>query len=253
MHLIISFTKKYENQQISVNKSWSKPWFRPKYSDITGKIDLSNDNIALPKGWDWVSNEWSIVQDTHTQFDNDTGFASFKEEIYEQNYRLIPGSNWTKCEEAKRPFLWCDMYGENVSSKETFEISEDWNWNGDWEIDLNRLVDHEGWEYSIDGSSLSDWTPHEKIYHLLRRRKWTRNRKRINNTTNNKDNSLNKSMMNNDEGWLYAKTFNSRFHIKYKNTHAVRRRLWIKEMKPSSSCDSLDCYFSVAEVYLILS
>lgn len=50
-----------------------------------------------------------------------------------------------------------------------------WKWDDDWNVDINRAVDNEGWEYCVE-PSMGGWSPSEKIYHLNRRRRWIRNR-----------------------------------------------------------------------------
>ena len=54
-------------------------------------------------------------------------------------------------------------------------MDENWKWNDEWAVDINRAVDHEGWEYCVE-PSMGGWSPSEKIYHLNRRRRWIRNR-----------------------------------------------------------------------------
>lgn len=43
------------------------------------------------------------------------------------------------------------------------------------QYDLQRAVDGEGWEYTVE-SGLVGWSPQEKIYHVTRRRRWIRER-----------------------------------------------------------------------------
>jgi hypothetical protein len=58
-------------------------------------------------------------------------------------------------------------------------IEENWKWDDEWTIDLNRAVDNEGWEYCIE-SSVGGWSPSEKMFHLNRRRRWIRSRSVVN-------------------------------------------------------------------------
>ena len=72
-------------------------------------------------------------------------------------------------------------------------MPENWKWDAEWEIDLNRAVDKEGWEYCLE-PSMGGWSPTEKIYQLNKRRRWIRNRsiiKRVRSIQN-----LNKVMAN---------------------------------------------------------
>ena len=42
---------------------------------------------------------------------------------------------------------------------------------------MQRAVDGEGWEYTMQ-KGMMGWTPQEKVYHILRRRRWIRERTR---------------------------------------------------------------------------
>jgi hypothetical protein len=70
-------------------------------------------------------------------------------------------------------------------------LNENWKWDDDWTIDINRAVDNEGWEYCVE-QTMGGWSPSEKIYHLNRRRRWIRNR----------------SILNSQELRLMSKVFN---------------------------------------------
>jgi dysferlin len=65
--------------------------------------------------------------------------------------------------------------GEKSKSKDLFELRVNWKWVDDWNVDINRAVDNEGWEYCID-PSMGGWCPSEKMYHLIKRRRCIRNR-----------------------------------------------------------------------------
>lgn len=54
-------------------------------------------------------------------------------------------------------------------------MPDNWEWTDEWEIDINRAVDPEGWEYCLE-LSMAGWSPSEKVYQLYRRRRWVRNR-----------------------------------------------------------------------------
>jgi len=60
------------------------------------------------------------------------------------------------------------------------ELDSNWKWDDDWNIDINRAVDNEGWEYCVE-PSMGGWSSSEKMYHLNRRRRWIRNRSIISN------------------------------------------------------------------------
>jgi hypothetical protein len=56
-------------------------------------------------------------------------------------------------------------------------------------VDINRAVDSEGWEYCMD-PSMGGWSSSEKIYHLLKRRRWIRNRLVVETPEGNKTNQV---------------------------------------------------------------
>lgn len=69
--------------------------------------------------------------------------------------------------------------GEKHIQPDDVTIDENWKWDDEWTIDLNRAVDNEGWEYCIE-SSVGGWSPSEKMFHLNRRRRWIRSRSVVN-------------------------------------------------------------------------
>ena len=77
-------------------------------------------------------------------------------------------------------------------NKEKFELHEGWKWSDEWEVDINRAVDNEGWEYCVE-PSIGGWSPTEKIYHLMRRRRWIRNRSLM--PKDQQENSINKKVI----------------------------------------------------------
>ena len=68
-----------------------------------------------------------------------------------------------------------NLYFWYMVNKEQIELDLNWKWDDDWNVDINRAVDNEGWEYCVE-PSMGGWSPSEKIYHLNRRRRWIRNR-----------------------------------------------------------------------------
>jgi hypothetical protein len=61
-------------------------------------------------------------------------------------------------------------------------LPENWKWDDEWQIDINRAVDPEGWEYCLE-PSMGGWSNTEKVFHVNRRRRWVRNRSLISNET----------------------------------------------------------------------
>ena len=40
---------------------------------------------------------------------------------------------------------------------------------------MQRAVDGEGWEYTVQ-KGVTGWSPQQKLYHVMRRRRWIRER-----------------------------------------------------------------------------
>jgi hypothetical protein len=89
-----------------------------------------------------------------------------------ENQLRVPGSDWPTSK-----LFWTDVTGEEAQSKEDIMCPAGWEWTDIWTVDLNRAVDEEGYEYCLD-QSVGGFVPVEKTYHLCRRRRWVRTRKR---------------------------------------------------------------------------
>ena len=67
--------------------------------------------------------------------------------------------------------------GEGVT-KDTLPIHKNWEWISEWEFDINRAVDENGWQYTVDPED-GPWGPVERNIHIARRRRWVRTRRRL--------------------------------------------------------------------------
>lgn len=113
---------------------------------------------------------------------------------------------------------------------------------------------------------MGGWSPVEKIFHLIRRRRWTRSRivvnleeyhkkqevslfltKRILNILNKRlllnNNSKEKKVQLVKEGWEYSKLFSTKFHSKEDSLDTVRRRRWHRPMQPVDNNANLAVVF----------
>ncbi len=66
---------------------------------------MPKDEFKLPEGWEW-KNDWLIAPETSLLFEKDAGYTNYMEEVYEQNFRNLPGSSWNDGYIDKRPFKW---------------------------------------------------------------------------------------------------------------------------------------------------
>lgn len=83
-----------------------------------------------------------------------------------------PGVSWDSSET-----WWNDETDEDSPPKEDISCKDGWKWSTDWELDINRAVDSQGYEYA-DEADYGTYGPVERSYHLARRRLWARVRER---------------------------------------------------------------------------
>ncbi|KAI3388907.1 hypothetical protein SNEBB_006737 [Seison nebaliae] len=217
------FAETYENE-VNLFGKWTNhgpTMTRPSWSDVTGAVDLKKDNFNLPYGWNWKS-DWYISPESSLLYDKDSGHRTYMEEVYENEYRKIPGARFNGDES-----YYTDIKGDNMPSLDNVPLPDGWEWMDEWEIDVNRAVDENGWEYCVE-ATLSGWTPTQKTFHLCRRRRWLRKRQlQDEELRSQKKNELALAMK---EGWEYAPLFNMKFHAKEKSLDMVRRRRWHRQM-----------------------
>jgi hypothetical protein len=69
---------------------------------------MPKENFKLPSGWEWTS-DWYVAPEVSVLFEKDTGHSQFMDEVFEQNMRNIPGSDWEDGNIDKKPFMWSDI------------------------------------------------------------------------------------------------------------------------------------------------
>ncbi|XP_067908724.1 myoferlin-like [Heterodontus francisci] len=222
------FSELYENQAQLLGK-WGTSGLvgRHKFSDVTGKIKLKRESFMPPRGWEWEG-DWFVDPEKSLLTEADAGHTEFIDEVYENNTRY-PGAEWKVAEEP-----YTDLNGEKSSSKEETECPPGWNWVEEWEYDVNRAVDEQGWEYGITippDDKPKSWVSTEKMYHTHRRRRWVRRRKKDNLQTAQPQKS--QSHDQDSEGWEYASLIGWNFHFKQRKSDTYRRRRWRRKMAPS--------------------
>ncbi|XP_078269853.1 myoferlin-like [Rhinoraja longicauda] len=222
------FSEMYENQ-IQLLGKWGTGGLvgRYKFSDVTGKIKLKKENFMPPKSWQWEG-DWFVDPERSLLTEADAGHTEFIDEVYENNSRY-PGAEWKI---AKEPYT--DVNGEKSSSKEELEPPAGWNWMDEWEYDVNRAVDENGWEYGLTippDDKPKSWVSTEKMYHTQRRRRWVRRRKK--DKQQSVQSTKTKSPDQDSEGWEYASLIGWNFHMKQRKSDTYRRRRWRRKMAPS--------------------
>ncbi|XP_033757648.1 myoferlin-like isoform X3 [Pecten maximus] len=229
------FAETYENEISIPIVGWTNkgPLGRPKWSDSQGKVSLKKEKFEPPPGWRWDS-EWYISPELSMLFDKDAGHKVYMEDVYECQSR-IPGSSWG---EATTP--WADVKGDKCPSRGETHLPPGWVWEDEWEADLSRAVDEDGWEYCVE-ATMAGYGPVEKRYHLCRRRRWIRTRRLVEDPKKQKEKTKKKIKKSQEQadGWEYAPLFNMKFHCKEHTMDMVRRRRWHRKMvaeTPGASC-----------------
>ncbi|KAL3317883.1 hypothetical protein Ciccas_003460 [Cichlidogyrus casuarinus] len=140
-----------------------------EWSDNTGKQELQKNAFKLPAGWEWQG-DWYVAPELSLSYKVDTGLSEYTEEIYVHESRT-PATNWSKSDPA-----YSDLVRNPKPSPEETECPSGWEWVGEWEIDFNRPVDENGWEYALS-VEMEGWVAVEKLYHNARRKRLLRTRK----------------------------------------------------------------------------
>ncbi|XDV44943.1 hypothetical protein PO909_013147 [Leuciscus waleckii] len=220
------FAELYENQAQVLGK-WGTTGLlnRSKFSDVTGKVKLKQEYFMPPVGWEWEG-DWHVEPEKTLMTEADAGHTEFVDEVYENETRF-PGGEWKL---AAEPYT--DVNGEKVQGPTEIECPPGWKWEDNWTFDGNRAVDEKGWEYGVTippDDKPKSWVAAEKMYHVHRRRRMIRPRKRIpgvKTVTDKKDTG-------DAEGWEYSSLIGWKFHRQQRSSDTFRRRRWRRKMAPS--------------------
>ncbi|XP_063347132.1 myoferlin [Pelmatolapia mariae] len=218
------YAEMYENQAQVFGK-WGTTGLvgRHKFSDVTGKVKLKQERFLPPRGWEWEG-DWFVDPERCLLTEADAGHTEFTDEVFENETRF-PGGEWKP---AAEPYT--DVNGEKVQSPGDFECPPGWTWEDDWSFDSNRAVDERGWEYGVTippDDKPKSWAPAEKMYHVHRRKRLMRKRKKISEKTAIAE------RRGSGEGWEYSSLIGWKFHRKERSSDTFRRRRWRRKMVPS--------------------
>ncbi|EMP42136.1 Myoferlin [Chelonia mydas] len=221
----------YENQALMFGK-WGTSGLvgRHKFSDVTGKIKLKREFFLPPKGWEWEG-EWMVDPERSLLTEADAGHSEFTDEVY-QNESRYPGGEWKAAEEP-----YTDVNGEKTAPPGEITCPPGWIWEDDaWIYDINRAVDEKGWEYGITippDNKPKSWVAAEKMYHIHRRRRLVRKRKKDPSQVTTGVKAM--ASHEDKEGWEYASLIGWKFHWKQRSSDTFRRRRWRRKMSPSET------------------
>ncbi|XP_030603527.1 myoferlin isoform X2 [Archocentrus centrarchus] len=220
------YAEMYENQAQVFGK-WGTTGLvgRHKFSDVTGKVKLKQERFLPPRGWEWEG-DWFVDPERCLLTEADAGHTEFTDEVF-QNETRFPGGEWKP---AAEPYT--DVNGEKAPSPGDFECPPGWTWEDDWSFDSNRAVDEKGWEYGITippDDKPKSWAPAEKMYHVHRRVRLMRKRKKIS------DKTAAAERQGLGEGWEYSSLIGWKFHRKARSSDTFRRRRWRRKMVPSDA------------------
>uniref|UniRef100_A0A8B9KHL4 Myoferlin n=1 Tax=Astyanax mexicanus TaxID=7994 RepID=A0A8B9KHL4_ASTMX len=208
----------YENQAKVLGK-WGTTGLlnRSKFSDVTGKVKLKHEYFLPPRGWQWEG-DWMVEPQKSLLTEADAGHSEFVDEVYENQTRF-PGGEW---KDAAEPYT--DVNGEKSHRPDELECPPGWKWMDEWTFDDKRAVDERGWEYGITippDDKPKSWVAAEKMYHVHRRRRKIRPRKKVAGGTAA------------TEDWEFSTLVGWKFHKKERSSDSFRRRRWIRKMAPS--------------------
>uniref|UniRef100_A0A3Q4AGS0 C2 domain-containing protein n=1 Tax=Mola mola TaxID=94237 RepID=A0A3Q4AGS0_MOLML len=216
------FAELYENQAQVFGK-WGTTGLvgRYKFSDVTGKLKLKQQYFIPPRGWEWEE-DWFIDPEKALLTEADAGHTEFMDEVF-QNETRFPGGEWKP---ASEPYT--DVNGEKSHNPREFECPPGWKWEDEWTVDDNRAVDDQGWEYGVTippDDKPRSWAPAEKVYHIHRRRRLVRPRKRLLGDRQDRGDP---------EGWEFSSLIGWKFHRKERSSDTFRRRRWRRKMAPEN-------------------
>ncbi|XP_045925077.1 myoferlin-like [Micropterus dolomieu] len=220
------FAEMYENQAQVFGK-WGTTGLvgRYKYSDVTGKLKLKQEYFMPPRGWEWEG-DWFIDPEKALLTEADAGHTEFMDEVF-QNEARFPGGEWKAPSEP-----YTDVNGEKSRSPGEFDCPPGWNWETEWSVDDNRAVDDQGWEYGVTippDDKPRSWVSAEKVYHIHRRRRLVRPRKRVAVPAGAVAERRNQG---DPEGWEFSSLIGWKFHQKERSSDTIRRRRWRRKMAP---------------------
>ncbi|XP_038155666.1 myoferlin-like isoform X4 [Cyprinodon tularosa] len=220
------FAELYENQaQVFGNWGTTGLVGRYKFSDVTGKLKLKKEYFLPPRGWEWES-DWFIDPEKALLTEADAGHTEFMDEVF-QNETRFPGGEWKP---ASEPYT--DVNGEKSRNPTEFDCPPGWTWEDSWTVDINRAVDDQGWEYGVTippDDKPRSWVPAEKTYHVHRRRRLVRPRKRAARPAGA---AVEKRDHGDPEGWEFSSLIGWKFHRIERSSDTFRRRRWRRKMAP---------------------
>lgn len=220
------FAEMYENQAQVFGK-WGTTGLvgRHKFSDVTGKLKLKQEYFLPPRGWEW-EDDWFIDPEKALLTEADAGHTEFMDEVF-QNETRFPGGEWKA---ASEPFT--DVNGEKSLNPGEFDCPPGWVWEDEWTVDDNRAVDDLGWEYGVTippDDKPRSWVPAEKVYHVHRRRRLVRPRRRAAVPAGG---AQARRDLGDPEGWEFSSLIGWKFHRKERSSDTFRRRRWRRKMAP---------------------
>ncbi|XP_026206806.1 myoferlin-like isoform X3 [Anabas testudineus] len=226
------FAELYENQAKVFGKYGTTGLVgRHKFSDVTGKLKLKQEYFLPPRGWEWEG-DWFVDPEKALLTEADAGHTEFMDEVY-QNETRFPGGEWKS---AAEPYT--DVNGEKSRNPGEFDCPPGWTWEDKWTVDDNRAVDDQGWEYGVTippDDKPRAWVPAEKVYHVHRRRRLVRPRKR---GAVPAGTPVERRDQGDFEGWEFSSLIGWKFHRNERSSDTFRRRRWRRKMAPGDRLGS---------------
>ncbi len=217
----------YQNERNIPFKGWGDfllPIDPDSYSDKKGKKKLKMKDFREPEGWKW-NKEWYIDPDI-PELDIYGDQDNVVIEVFE-NERKQPLKGYCKILLPMDPKPFSDRAGTIERKMESVELPPGWKWSTKWQVDMNRAVDKDGWEYAVAFNG--DFHPSSRPVDFVRRRRWFIERVK---DPKAPPEIFTEGAQDNGEGWLYSTDFFGGFHLERSPIDSVRRRRWHRELIP---------------------
>ena len=233
---VVTFAETYENQ-IFHGFSWGTTFCPvPDWSDNYGEMTMTKESFETPKGWRW-DGDWFIASADDIDYDPELKMREIQEETYEVVQRSEDDQDW---ENIKVTFE--DDSGMEYQAPQDIKCPDGWVWkDGDWNVDTNRMVDQDGWEYSNDPESRDSFQPMERGDSTMKRRRIVRLRIRAIESPELKAKVKAAQKNKETQGWEFSIFHGGPYYRIEKRKYVFRRRRWLRKMVANDK--SAPCIF----------
>ena len=235
---VVTFAETFENNVFHL-LSWGTTFCPvPDWSDNYGDMSLEKDSFSTPKGWRW-DGEWFVSSADDIQYDPELKMREIQEETYEVITRSEDDQDWDM---KNMKVTFEDDSGVEYLEPQAIKCPDGWVWKDpQWTVDLNRMVDQDGWEYSNDPDSRDNFQPIERADSIFKRKRIVRLRIRAIDSPELKAKVKSQQSNKEKEGWEFSVFHGGPYYRVEKRKHVFRRRRWLRKMVANDK--SAPCIF----------